>query len=232
MSILLSRHRLQRISMLIVIFLAATSLFQNAWSSSTPGSGLGSAIRDLTNDLLSKSFDTASDKINSSNQLGITLSNMTNNLSSTQNTWASSTPGSGLGSAIRDLTNDLLSKSFDTASDKINNSNQLGVTLSNMTNNLSSTQALSSLNVLNSTNNYGTGAISKQITVSNGACNVVAVAGAGNSTLSSDGDCNDQFTGGFGADKFICGDGTDIIIGFNGTQGDAIVDPQNCEKIM
>jgi hypothetical protein len=232
MSILLSRYRLQRISMLIVVFLVATSLFQNTWASSTPGSGLGSAIRDLTNDLLSKAFDSASDNVNNSNQLGITLSNMTDNLSSTQNTWASSTPGSGLGIAIRDLTNDLLSKAFDSASDNVNNSNQLGIALSNMTDNLSSTQALSSLNVLNSTNNFDTGAISKQITVSNGACNVVAVAGAGNSTLSSDGDCNDQLTGGFGADRFICGDGTDIILNFNGTQGDAIVDPQNCEKIM
>jgi len=58
------------------------------------------------------------------------------------------------------------------------------------------------------------------------------VAGAGNSTLSSEGNCNDQLTGGLGADKFVCGDGTDTIVDFNSTRRDAIVDTQNCEKIM
>jgi hypothetical protein len=176
MCFLLSRYRLRQISMIVVISLAIPSLFQNIWASSLPGSGLGMAIRDLVNDILSKSFDSASDNIN--------------------------------------------------------NSSQLAITLSNMSDNLSSVQALSSLNGLNSTGNVATGTLSKQITISNGVCNAVVVAGVGSSIMSSEGNCNDQLTGGLGADKFLCGDGTDIIVDFNSTQGDAIVDAQNCEKIM
>lgn len=70
--------------MIVVISLAIPSLFQNIWASSLSGSGLGESIRDLVNDILTKSFDSASDNINNSSQVAITLSNMSNNLSSIQ----------------------------------------------------------------------------------------------------------------------------------------------------
>jgi hypothetical protein len=41
--------------------------------------------------------------------------------------------------------------------------------------------------------------------------------------------------GGLGADKFICGQGRygyDTVRDFNPEEGDIIVDPQNCEKIL
>jgi hypothetical protein len=58
------------------------------------------------------------------------------------------------------------------------------------------------------------------------------VAGVGKSTLSSECNCNDQLIAGLGADKFLCGEGTDIVADFNSIQGEAIVDTQNCERIM
>jgi hypothetical protein len=44
--------------------------------------------------------------------------------------------------------------------------------------------------------------------------------------------CNDQLTGGPGADKFICGEGSDTVRDFSAEEGDIIVDPQNCEKTI
>jgi hypothetical protein len=51
-------------------------------------------------------------------------------------------------------------------------------------------------------------------------------------TLASSGVCNDQLTGGPGADKFICGEGLDTLRDFSSEEGDVIVDPQNCEKTI
>ena len=63
-------------------------------------------------------------------------------------------------------------------------------------------------------------------------CSSEKVGGNGNDTLASSGKCNDQLTGGQGADKFICGEGTDTVKDYNSKEGDVILDPQNCEKIL
>ena len=55
------------------------------------------------------------------------------------------------------------------------------------------------------------------------------ISGSGNDFLSSNGDCDDEFTGGSGADEFTCGMGKDIIMDFNEEEGDTIVDTKNCE---
>jgi hypothetical protein len=65
--------------MVVLISQATPSLLQNIWASTVPGPGLDKAIRDLVDDILSKSFDSASDNINNSSQLAITLTNMSDN---------------------------------------------------------------------------------------------------------------------------------------------------------
>jgi hypothetical protein len=74
--------------------------------------------------------------------------------------------------------------------------------------------------------------ISNQVINKNGVCSSYIVGGPGNDTISSNGVCDDQLIGGLGADKLICGQGTDIVRDFNSEEGDIIVDPQNCEKIL
>ena len=66
----------------------------------------------------------------------------------------------------------------------------------------------------------------------NGECRATKIGGSGNETLSSAGVCNDQITGGPGADKFICGEGTDTITDYNPDEGDTIADTKSCEKII
>lgn len=46
--------------------------------------------------------------------------------------------------------------------------------------------------------------VSRQVTTINGVCTSNTVGGFGNDTLSSQGLCNDQLTGGPGADTFVC----------------------------
>jgi hypothetical protein len=74
--------------------------------------------------------------------------------------------------------------------------------------------------------------IKDQIKTINGVCNSIKVGGNGNDTLASSGKCNDELTGGPGADKFMCGDGNDTIKDYNSKEGDIILDKQNCEKIL
>ena len=78
----------------------------------------------------------------------------------------------------------------------------------------------------------GSGTISSSQSVSNGHCVNKVISGSGNDILSSNGDCDDEFSGGSGADKFTCGMGKDIITDFNKEEGDTIVDPKNCESIQ
>jgi Ca2+-binding RTX toxin-like protein len=82
------------------------------------------------------------------------------------------------------------------------------------------------------TNSSGNSLIKDKVTTINGVCNSEKIAGAGNDTLLSSGNCNDEITGGPGADKFRCGEGNDIIKDFNPKEGDVILDKQNCEKIL
>jgi Ca2+-binding RTX toxin-like protein len=74
--------------------------------------------------------------------------------------------------------------------------------------------------------------IKDQIKTINGVCNSIKVGGNGNDTLASSGKCNDELTGGPGADKFMCGEGNDTIKDYNSKEGDIILDKQNCEKIL
>ena len=74
--------------------------------------------------------------------------------------------------------------------------------------------------------------IKDQVNTINGVCTSTKVGGNGNDTLASSGDCNDELTGGPGADKFMCGEGNDTIRDYNSKEGDTLLDKQNCEKIL
>jgi hypothetical protein len=74
--------------------------------------------------------------------------------------------------------------------------------------------------------------ILNQIEVKNGQCTATKIGGSANETLSSQGVCNDQFTGGPGADKFVCGQGADTIRDFSPDEGDTIIDRQSCETVL
>ena len=74
--------------------------------------------------------------------------------------------------------------------------------------------------------------IKDQVKTINGVCTSTKVGGNGNDTLISSGDCNDELTGGPGADKFMCGEGNDTIRDYNSKEGDTLLDKQNCEKIL
>lgn len=104
--------------------------------------------------------------------------------------------------------------------------------------NLTSSQVLISKNKVTSTVNSNgsdgssTSIIKDQVTTINGACSSTKVGGNGNDTLTSSGDCDDELTGGPGADKFMRGGGNDIVRDYNSEEGDTILDKQNCEKIL
>ncbi len=99
--------------------------------------------------------------------------------------------------------------------------------------NIISNQIITFPNVsINGFINDTTGIDTSQIIVSNGFCSVTLIGGIGNDTLASDGNCDDQFVGGPGADKFSCGKGIDIIRDYSPQQGDSIADRENCENIM
>ena len=74
--------------------------------------------------------------------------------------------------------------------------------------------------------------VSTQITTINGVCTSNITGGLGSETLSSNGVCNDLLTGGAGADAFVCGEGDDIIRDYNATEGDRLVDKENCETVQ
>ena len=102
--------------------------------------------------------------------------------------------------------------------------------------NLSSNQMIISSNkIMSSISNNSTGSsslVKDKVTTINGVCNSEKVAGDGNDTLFSAGNCNDVLTGGPGADKFTCGEGNDTINDYNPKEGDTILDQENCEKIL
>jgi Ca2+-binding RTX toxin-like protein len=74
--------------------------------------------------------------------------------------------------------------------------------------------------------------IKDQVKTINGVCSSIKVGGNGNDTLVSSGKCNDELTGGPGADKFMCGQGNDTIKDYNPKDGDIILDRQECEKVQ
>jgi len=103
--------------------------------------------------------------------------------------------------------------------------------------NLTSSQVIISKNkVLSTTSSNSSGGdnsiIKNEVRTINGVCSSDKVGGNGNDTLASSGKCNDELTGGLGADKFTCGEGNDIIKDYDSEEGDVILDRQNCEKIL
>lgn len=106
--------------------------------------------------------------------------------------------------------------------------------------NLSSSQVVISKNkVMSSISSNGTSAegssssiIKDQVKTINGVCFSTKVGGDGNDILASSGNCDDEFTGGLGADKFTCGEGEDTIRDYNEEEGDVILDRQNCKIIL
>jgi hypothetical protein len=140
--------------------------------------------------------------------------------------------------SIGDITNDFTSNLNDRIKELVSNAlNDTSSIVSNASNLTSSQIVVSNNNVSSfvSNSNSSAGAdsiIKNQISTVNGVCTANAVGGAGNDTLASGGVCNDQLTGGPGADKFICGEGSDTVRDFSAEEGDIIVDPQNCEKTI
>ena len=98
--------------------------------------------------------------------------------------------------------------------------------------NLSSSQIIISNNQSVSASAGEGSLILNQIKNENGVCTATKIGGSGNDTLSSQGVCNDQLTGGLGADKFVCGQGTDTIRDFSPEEGVTIIDRQNCETVL
>ena len=78
----------------------------------------------------------------------------------------------------------------------------------------------------------GNSMIKDKVTVTNGVCHSEKVGGNGEDILISSGDCDDQLTGGPGADKFTCGPGNDTVRDYNPEEGDVILDKDNCENIL
>jgi Ca2+-binding RTX toxin-like protein len=132
---------------------------------------------------------------------------------------------------LKSKINDLVSSALNGPEKFVNSS----ILLSNNSN-LSSNQIVISNNkivsTMNSNGSDSNSLIRDKVTTINGICNSEKVAGAGNDTLLSSGNCNDELTGGPGADKFQCGEGKDTIKDFNPKEGDVILDKHNCETIQ
>jgi hypothetical protein len=149
-------------------------------------------------------------------------------ISSIKNVWTTeSTPINGI---VNDFTKNLSDEINDIVSNAINISggSSNGTVISSGNNVVILSNGSSNAIVSNS----GGGGIVSQITSSNGVCNSNIVGGPRNATISSTGVCNDQLAGGLGADKFVCGQGTDTVRDFNSKEGDIIIDRQNCETIL
>jgi hypothetical protein len=150
------------------------------------------------------------------------LGNQSNSINSSSTTKLADNQESRIQNLISSVLNDS-STLFNSSSGIFNDTN---LTSNQMT--ISSNKIMSSISN-NSTG--GSSLVRDKVTTINGVCNSEKVSGNGNDTLFSSGNCNDELTGGLGADKFTCGEGNDIIKDFNPDEGDVILDQQNCEKI-
>jgi hypothetical protein len=132
----------------------------------------------------------------------------------------------------RNLQNNISNKLSDVLNYKIDgmNINYQGAISSNIFNSNATNNASSMQTIQSSRDDKGI--VSSQTSVINGVCTNTLVGGDGKNELSSSGDCDDLFTGGKGADTFICGGGTDVIRDYNPNEGDVIIDKENCETIL
>ena len=141
-------------------------------------------------------------------------------------------------SITSNFSNNLKSKIHNLISEALNgtsNTTNSSLLLSNGSALTSNQVVISTSTVVSNTTsntNDSKSIIKNQVRTINGVCSSEKVGGNGNDTLSSIGKCNDQLTGGLGADKFTCGEGNDTIKDYNPKEGDIILDRQNCEKIL
>lgn len=155
-------------------------------------------------------------------------------VSATQSDFKDLSLPTGIGEDLKSRIQGLISDALNDT-DNIKNSSTL---LSNLSNLSSSNFAISKNKVTSiiSSNDSGSSSsssiIKDQVNTINGVCNSIKVGGNGNDTLASAGNCNDELTGGAGADKFMCGEGNDTVRDYNSKEGDVILDRQNCEKIQ
>ncbi len=141
--------------------------------------------------------------------------------------------------STNDFGKDLKSKISNLVSNALNDTDNI-LNSSFITNgsNLTSSNIIISNNkvasIVSSNGSDGTGSsmIKDQVKTINGVCTSTKVGGNGNDTLASSGNCDDELTGGSGADKFMCGEGNDTIRDYNSKEGDVILDQANCEKIL
>ena len=151
----------------------------------------------------------------------------------TNNAWALEL--GELDDAIANFTRNLQNNISDKVSNVLNieglDINYQGAISSSIFNNSNSTNNLSSVQTIQSSND-DKGIVSSQTSIINGVCTNALIGGDGNNMLSSNGNCDDQFAGGKGADTFVCGGGTDVIRDHNPNEGDILVDKENCETIL
>lgn len=137
--------------------------------------------------------------------------------------------------SIDELTENLNTEIEKIVSEAVNNSknalNTSSVILSNGSN-VSSSQIIISNNQSVSASAGEGSLILNQIKNENGVCTATKIGGAANDTLSSQGVCDDQLTGGLGADRFTCGQGNDTIRDYSPEEGDIIIDRQYCETVL
>jgi Ca2+-binding RTX toxin-like protein len=138
-------------------------------------------------------------------------------------------------SSIDELTEDFKDRVEKIVSDALNNTKSAVKSTSSVVSNgsnLSSSQIVISNNG-NVSASQGEGLlVLNQIKNENGTCTATKIGGSANDTLSSQGVCDDQLTGGLGADTFTCGQGNDTIRDFSPEEGDTIVDRQSCETVL
>ena len=133
---------------------------------------------------------------------------------------------------LRSSINNLISNALNDTENILNSS--LITNDSNLTSNsiMISQNKVTSIMNSNGSDSSSSSIIKDQVKTINGVCTSTKVGGNGNDTLISSGDCNDEFTGGPGADKFMCGEGNDTIRDYNSKEDDTLLDKQNCEKIL
>jgi hypothetical protein len=165
----------------------------------------------------------------------ILISSSVTVLANQSNSLNSSSISTGFSDNLKSKVQDLLSAALNGTDNIINSS-----TLLSDGSNLSSSQFIISKNKVTSTVNSNgsdnssssSSVIKNQVKTINGVCTSTKAGGNGNDTLASSGKCDDELTGGAGADKFTCGEGNDTVRDYNSEEGDVILDRQDCEKIL